>query len=160
MIEGPIYCINDDLSWSLYCLRFAPNVTTSFPEISTLPSFGEHSRFIQSAISKDLLFIKWKSFSNSTFANPFLAGVAWLYNITDHNAEFGRIVVHSSCRGLGYGNMLISHCIQYARNIGLSNLHLDVKSDNISAINLYKKVGFKQIPKSNTLGLITMSLCL
>lgn len=145
MVKGPIRSIDDHLSWSIYNLRFAPDATTAFPHLTTLPSFQAHSEFLTKSISSDLLFAKWLMLSDASSAQPFLAGVAWIYNITDYDAEFGRLVVHSSCRGLGFAGELISHSISYSRDIGLNKLLLEVKDDNYPAISLYQSVGFRNV---------------
>ncbi|MBS5937564.1 GNAT family N-acetyltransferase [Clostridium sp.] len=48
----------------------------------------------------------------------------------------------SKYRGLGFGNLFLNEMIEYAKNYGIDNLYIRVDSDNIKAINLYRKIGF------------------
>lgn len=58
-----------------------------------------------------------------------------------HRAEFG-VSVERAYWGLGIGRALTAACIECAKSAGYEQLELDVVSDNISAINLYKSFGF------------------
>lgn len=60
---------------------------------------------------------------------------------TKHRAEFG-IGIAKEFWGLGLGRALTEACIECAKEAGYTQLELDVVSDNVSAISLYKKVGF------------------
>lgn len=60
---------------------------------------------------------------------------------TKHRAEFG-IGIAREFWGLGLGRALTEACIECAKEAGYTQLELDVVSDNVSAISLYKKVGF------------------
>ena len=59
----------------------------------------------------------------------------------DNGAKFG-ISVEKAFWGLGIGKALTEACIECAKNAGYEQLELDVVSDNIAAINLYKSFGF------------------
>lgn len=60
-----------------------------------------------------------------------------------HRAEFG-ISVAEEFWGLGIGRALTQACIECAKNAGYSQLELDVVSDNVAAVSLYKSVGFQE----------------
>lgn len=60
---------------------------------------------------------------------------------TKHRAEFG-IAILKSHWGLGLGQKLVSELIAAAKQAGYEQLELEVVATNISAINLYKKLGF------------------
>tara|TARA_Y100000741_G_C18258613_1_gene559839 strand:- start:170 stop:589 length:420 start_codon:yes stop_codon:yes gene_type:complete len=45
--------------------------------------------------------------------------------------------------GMGYGNILIKHLIQEAREKQIKDINLSVDKDNFKAISLYEKFGFK-----------------
>ncbi|PWX46003.1 N-acetyltransferase, partial [Clostridium perfringens] len=47
-------------------------------------------------------------------------------------------------RGKGYGEALLIHILNQAKIKGLKEVYIKVKSDNINAINLYKKTGFEE----------------
>ena len=58
-----------------------------------------------------------------------------------HRAEFG-ISVEKAYWGLGIGRALAEACIECANIAGYEQLELDVVSDNVAAMNLYKSLGF------------------
>ena len=62
---------------------------------------------------------------------------------TRHRAEFG-ISIIKAYWGLGIGKYLTESCIECAKEAGYLQLELDAVSDNESALNLYRKYGFKE----------------
>lgn len=62
-----------------------------------------------------------------------------------HQAELS-LSVKKKYWGLGIGTYLMEAMISFAKRNGKTEiLHLGVKSDNINAINLYKKMGFHEV---------------
>ena len=66
-----------------------------------------------------------------------------------HNLEFTianveSVVVSSSCRGLGYGKMLVGHLINEAKRLGVRSIHLTSNPKRIAANNLYQSLGFEK----------------
>lgn len=64
-----------------------------------------------------------------------------------HNLEFKiasveSVVVLSSCRGRGYGKMLVEHLINEAKRLGVRSIHLTSNPKRIAANNLYQSLGF------------------
>jgi ribosomal protein S18 acetylase RimI-like enzyme len=59
-----------------------------------------------------------------------------------HRAEFD-IVVHDDYQGRGLGTMLTRHMIDIAREKGLRKVYLKTSTQNLRAIHLYKKMGFR-----------------
>lgn len=64
-----------------------------------------------------------------------------------HNLEFTiasveSVVVLSSCRGRGYGKMLVEHLINEAKRLGVRSIHLTSNPKRIAANNLYQSLGF------------------
>lgn len=64
-----------------------------------------------------------------------------------HNLEFTianveSVVVSSSCRGLGYGKMLVEHMINEAKRMNVHSIHLTSNPKRVAANNLYQRVGF------------------
>ena len=59
--------------------------------------------------------------------------------------EVMNIVVKKNCRHQGIGQKLLEALIQIARQTKLDRLSLEVNSKNEPAVNLYKKLGFKNI---------------
>jgi len=55
------------------------------------------------------------------------------------------IAVIPEYRRKGIGSMLLNYLIKIAKEKGLNSIILEVKENNMPAINLYKKFNFKQI---------------
>jgi len=53
------------------------------------------------------------------------------------------VVVNPSCRGKGYGKILVKEILENACDMGAEKLCLQVMKDNPVAINLYKSFGFE-----------------
>ena len=64
-----------------------------------------------------------------------------------HRAEFG-ISVLKDYWGLGIGSALLEACIECAKEAGYKQLELNVVANNIAAVNLYKKFGFKEFGRN------------
>ena len=73
-----------------------------------------------------------------------IIGFAGIKIILD-NADIMNIVVKKSWRNQGVGNLLLSNLISICKISNLSSLSLEVNEDNLPAIHLYEKVGFKKI---------------
>ena len=61
-----------------------------------------------------------------------------------HRAELALSVVKAEWDN-GIGSMLMEKLIEYARQNGVEIINLEVRSDNMRAIHLYRKYGFKHI---------------
>ena len=64
-----------------------------------------------------------------------------------HRAEFGISVIKEYC-GLGIGEALLRACVECAKKAGYVQLELNTVSYNVPAINLYKKLGFKEFGRN------------
>ncbi len=65
--------------------------------------------------------------------------------MTFDNADLMNIVVKKDFRNKGIGTLLLKSLIDICNNFNISKLFLEVCEDNICAINLYNKLGFKEI---------------
>ena len=61
-------------------------------------------------------------------------------------SELKRMYVRPAYRKLGIGEKLLEKAILFAQNAGYRKIRLDTLSEMTSAINLYKKHGFYEIP--------------
>ena len=61
-----------------------------------------------------------------------------------HRMSFG-ISVAKECWGQGVGSALLQAAIDFARSAGVAVISLEVRSDNVRAIALYEKFGFRKI---------------
>ena len=73
-----------------------------------------------------------------------IIGFAGIKIIID-NADIMNIVVKKSWRNQGVGSLLLNNLISFCKNLALSSLSLEVSKDNLPAIHLYEKLGFKQV---------------
>jgi ribosomal protein S18 acetylase RimI-like enzyme len=60
--------------------------------------------------------------------------------------ELGKMAVTESAQGLGVGKALLEHCIAYAGKNNAEKLFLYSNTKLGSAIHLYRKYGFVEIP--------------
>lgn len=56
--------------------------------------------------------------------------------------EIMRLAVHPFCRGRGYGRKLMEQMEAFSRERGVSEVTLEVRAGNKTAINLYESCGF------------------
>lgn len=61
------------------------------------------------------------------------------------DADIMNIVVKKNYRNNGVGTILLKKLISLCNELNLQSLSLEVNEENLSAINLYKKFGFKNI---------------
>ena len=76
--------------------------------------------------------------------NDEIIGFASLSIVLDI-AEITNIVVKKAFRGKGFSVLLLQELINIAKKNNCKYINLEVNSNNIVAINLYKKFKFKQV---------------
>ena len=74
-----------------------------------------------------------------------IVGTASVFSIgankVKHRAKFG-IAIEKDYWGVGIGQALTAACIEFSKSAGYFQLELEVVSDNMGAISLYRKMGF------------------
>ena len=55
------------------------------------------------------------------------------------------IVTKKNMRNIGIASQLLTEVIRYCKNLNLKSIYLEVNENNLSAIHLYEKYGFKRI---------------
>ena len=60
-------------------------------------------------------------------------------------AQIYNIVIDRAFRGRGLGEMLLRHLIDKAKDLGCSLITLEVRGGNEAAMELYRKLGFKEV---------------
>lgn len=76
--------------------------------------------------------------------NIIVGTVALLY-IDENTYEVAKMAVKQGYKGRQIGKKLMLEAIEYAKKVGKSQLILESNTKLVSAINLYRKVGFKAI---------------
>ena len=89
-----------------------------------------------------VLYVVWKN--GEIIGDASLSGFP---RRMSHRAEFGISVVKSEW-GQGIGRALLQKCIMYAKEHTIELINLEVRSDNIRAIHVYEKYGFRKIGTS------------
>jgi ribosomal-protein-alanine N-acetyltransferase len=73
-----------------------------------------------------------------------IAGYAGLWEVLDEG-HITNVVVHPKHRRKGIGESLLSELFQISKTTGIKRYTLEVRASNKSAINLYKRLGFKAV---------------
>ena len=60
-------------------------------------------------------------------------------------ARLYSIAVSSAARGRGFGRMLLLDAMKHCRRLARSAISLEVRQDNVSAIQLYESLGFQRV---------------
>lgn len=80
--------------------------------------------------------------------NP-VGTVALMYN-QQNELELTKMAVDESHQGKGYGNLLMQHCIEQAKEKGEKELILYSNTKLTPAITMYRKFGFEEVPVGAT----------
>lgn len=83
--------------------------------------------------------------------NNEIVGTVSLIKKENNLFELGKMAVTQSAQGYGIGTILLEHCLKVVRNKEIPKLVLYSNTQLESAIHLYKKYGFKEIPLENGL---------
>jgi ribosomal protein S18 acetylase RimI-like enzyme len=75
-----------------------------------------------------------------------IVGTVSLLKIDNFTFELSKMAVSSSVQGIGIGKLMLEHCFEFAKNNTISKLILYSNRSLESAIHLYTKYGFKEIP--------------
>ena len=78
--------------------------------------------------------------------NNKIVGTVALIKVNDHIFELSKMAVTQNVQGLGIGNKLIQYCFDFCIENNIKELILYSNTKLESAIHLYKKVGFIEIP--------------
>ena len=111
----------------------------------------EYDSYPQHSVDNFTYELTEKEFST----NPYLKIITYvekdkiigflLYSLIYDRIEIEQFEVITKERGKGIGDKLLKYLIEKYQDTDIKNITLEVKEDNIIAINLYKKYGFKNV---------------
>ncbi len=111
----------------------------------------EYNSYPQDAVDNFNYKLTKKEFST----NPYLKIITYvekdkiigflLYSLIYDRIEIEQFEVVFDKRKKGIGEKLLKYLIEKYENTNINNITLEVKENNIAAINLYKKYGFEII---------------
>jgi ribosomal protein S18 acetylase RimI-like enzyme len=78
--------------------------------------------------------------------NGAIVGTASLIRITNERDELAKMAVTENAQGHGIGQLLMDHCMSIAAQLNLESLVLYSNTKLGSAIHLYRKYGFVEVP--------------
>ena len=93
--------------------------------------------------------------SNATYfiaeINGHVVGGGGIYpteGLGENTCELVKMYVASEARGKGIGTLLLNECMAKAKAAGYSLMYIETMPELTNAIEMYKKNGFKFIPKA------------
>ena len=111
----------------------------------------EYDSYPQDAVDNFTYKLTEKEFST----NPYLKIITYvekdkiigflLYSLIYDRIEIEQFEVTTKKRRKCIGDKLLKYLIEKYQYSDIKNITLEVKEDNIAAINLYKKYGFKKV---------------
>lgn len=78
-----------------------------------------------------------------------IIGTFGLYQLSETNCEIRKMYLLPKARGKGLGKWMVNFLIEKAKKIGYQKIELDTASVLLEAIELYKKMGFKEVQACN-----------
>jgi N-acetylglutamate synthase-like GNAT family acetyltransferase len=82
--------------------------------------------------------------------NDRIVGTVSLLKINESEFELSKMAVTDGVQGLGIGNKLVQHCLAVAKEKQIAKLILYSNRRLKSALHLYEKYGFVEVPLENT----------
>jgi putative acetyltransferase len=106
---------------------------------SRYPSESRHGFSVQKLIDQQVAFFVLR-------ADGRPAGCGGILLVGREYGELKRMYVRPEFRGRNLGGLLIARLSQHAREHGVALLRLETGTQQLEAIRLYKRVGFRVIP--------------
>ena len=78
--------------------------------------------------------------------NNEVIGTSTLLKINDSEYELAKMAVTEKYKGIGAGKLLMEHCLNEAEKLKAKKLILYSNTKLKTAINIYRKYGFTEIP--------------
>ena len=109
------------------------------------PTTLEEEATAYDAVARDATFRCFTVYERAT-SRPI--GTTYLARIDHRNrcAEFGIALGEADCHGKGYGTEVTRLILDYAFTVlGLNNVELTCRADNLAGLRAYEKAGFKEV---------------
>jgi len=103
------------------------------------PPASRHGYSVKKLVSQAVAFFVLRD-------NDTPAGCGGIELFGPEYGEIKRMYVRPKFRGLGYGQLLLAHLTDYAREHGANLLRLETGIYQVAAIRLYEGVGFQRVP--------------
>lgn len=94
------------------------------------------------AIFQDCLRVGYSG--NALVQGDLLVGYSMLTHAADE-AHLLNLCIDPAWQGQGLGKLLLEHAIQWAQQMGVDSMFLEVRPSNKSGIALYRKHGFRVV---------------
>ncbi len=78
-----------------------------------------------------------------------VVGTFGLYKLSETNCEIRKMYLLPKARGNGLGKWMVKFLIEKAKELNYHKIELDTASVLLEAIELYKKMGFKEVQACN-----------
>ena len=111
------------------------------PEEVTI-TLEQEKHFIESKIDAERELMLVATIDGKHVGNCSLMGIA-PYKRYAHRCEVAIALYQEYC-GCGIGTAMMETMLEVAKNLGYEQAELEVISDNVNAIELYKKLGFEK----------------
>ena len=111
------------------------------PEEVTI-TLEQEKKFIENKISDERELMLVATLEGKHIGNCSLMGIA-PYKRYAHRCEVAIALYQEYC-GCGIGKVMMKTILEVAKSVGYEQAELEVISDNVNAIELYKKLGFEK----------------
>ena len=119
-------------------------MSVSVPAISRIEQESFDSPWSADEITKDVMSKDGSIYVAVIESDGEKAGYAEMRTVAGE-AQIYNIVIDRAFRGKGLGEMLLRHLIDKAKETGCSLVTLEVRGGNEAAMELYHKLGFKEV---------------
>jgi ribosomal-protein-alanine N-acetyltransferase len=94
--------------------------------------------------------IKYSDANSYCLINEDIIAFGQLLPKEDGFIHMARIIVSPSYQGIGYGKIFCNTLLKIAEHLGYRKVSLYASKSNLISINLYKKLGFKEVHEESS----------
>ena len=126
---------------SALCPELRPMQTTDLPMVLEIESAAYSFPWTQQ-IFKDCLQVGYTG--RVLELDSRIIGYG-LMSVAAREAQILNLCIHPNWQGHGYGQQILKHLIELAKQKNAQSIFLEVRTSNQTAMNLYHKMGFNQV---------------